>query len=83
MIKYDQQDQQVINFSCLICCHYLVLFGHKSNLRSLCYVYIGAQNYLMDLGAEFIERRMDLETMDYSEVGANPGHNPNTPPGTV
>ncbi|KAM5550438.1 hypothetical protein ABKV19_027545 [Rosa sericea] len=47
------------------------------------------QNYLMDevrqvaLGTEVIDRRIGLETMDYSEVGPNPGHDPTTPPGRV
>ncbi|BFG37592.1 hypothetical protein CerSpe_238660 [Prunus speciosa] len=34
------------------------------------------------LGEGFIEGRMDLETTDYSGVGANPEHDPK-PPGRV
>lgn len=37
---------------------------------------------VVGLGERFIEGRMDLETADYSGVGANPEHDPK-PPGRV
>lgn len=37
---------------------------------------------VVGLGEGFIEGRMDLETADYSGVGANPEHDPK-PPGRV
>ncbi|KAB2607693.1 hypothetical protein D8674_010861 [Pyrus ussuriensis x Pyrus communis] len=37
---------------------------------------------VLDLGEGFVEGRMDLETNDYSEVGANPVHDPK-PPGRI
>ncbi|KAM0977676.1 hypothetical protein ACFX14_013725 [Malus domestica] len=37
---------------------------------------------VLDLGEGFVEGRMDLETNDYSGVGANPVHDPK-PPGRI
>ncbi|CAN6577546.1 unnamed protein product [Malus baccata var. baccata] len=34
---------------------------------------------VLDLGEGFVEGRMELETNDYSGVGANPDHNPKPP----
>ncbi|RXH81623.1 hypothetical protein DVH24_035044 [Malus domestica] len=34
---------------------------------------------VLDLGEGFVEGRMELETNDYSGVGANPDHDPKPP----
>ncbi|KAJ7976458.1 Transmembrane protein [Quillaja saponaria] len=61
-----------------LCFSFLVSFAAVPVTRSLL-SQSSIQTSTVDLGQEFVEGRMDLESTDYPGTGANNNHDPKTP----